>query len=179
VISFAPSFRSRGSPRKRWPWRRNCCWADATKNSQSVIPNGVRGVRNLRHRTFLCDESLFDLWPIVYLAGLRSLPGLGGVIAFPVNSGNFAAHGAQVRGQLPAMMNGVPQRKTRSKLRRVAETCRENRLVCTDDHSAARIISQNFLLKELPYHCPMSAGVRTLSGRWLGVKSNWPATIPE
>jgi len=39
--------------------------------------------------------------------GLSGFFGLGGVVAFAVDGGDFAAHGAELSGELAAMMNGV------------------------------------------------------------------------
>src|SRR6202022_5042036 len=35
----------------------------------------------------------------------------GGIVAFAIDGGHLAAHGAEIGGELPAMVNGVVQRK--------------------------------------------------------------------
>src|SRR6516162_9280023 len=42
-------------------------------------------------------------------AGLRGFFGLFGIVTFSVNRGDFAAHGAQIGGELSAMVDGVVQ----------------------------------------------------------------------
>src|SRR6266481_4129924 len=41
--------------------------------------------------------------------GLGGLFGQGGVVAFAIDGGDFAAHGAEIGGELAAMVNGVDE----------------------------------------------------------------------
>jgi len=57
--------------------------------------------------------------------GLSGLFCCGGIVAFTVNRGDLAAHGAQVCGKLSAMMNAVVQRKSQIGYRRTLEKTAE------------------------------------------------------
>ncbi len=103
--------------------------------------------------------------------------GFGGIVTFSIDGRDFAAHGAQIGGELSAVVDGVLDAEIEigdgGKLEHAAEVHDAGGLL-----GGKRVRLSKFLAKESAYHLRMFSLVMPPSGRGMLLKSKAPVRTP-